>query len=132
MTEEPDFPYSDHNGHWVYHGKVLRSLPKSFRDRFLKKKILVDVTVVDDKGKEIDRKQFWGIITSITARQGIEVRNPNTKITFRLPPALDCLSRPKKTEYKLNPTGEVLEDPDFYTSWSATRPPQGNWGELDI
>jgi len=130
MTKDSDYPYPDSNGRWTYQGKIFRCLPKSFATRFLKKTILVGITYLDHEANEIEKKQFWGIITSITAKQGIEVTNPDTNKKFYLPPDLACVYPAKKGEYRLKSSGEIVTDPDYLTTWTSTKPPQGNWENL--
>jgi hypothetical protein len=81
--------------------------------------------------KETEKKQFWGIITAISTKRGIEVTNPKANITFYLPPDLACLYPAQKGKYTLKSSGEIIEDPDFYTTWTSTKPPQGNLTKID-
>jgi len=122
MTEDSDYPYPDGTGSWSYHGRVVRSLPKSVAKRFLKKTLLIGITYLDHEGNEIEKKQLWGIIASITTKRGVEVTNPNTNIKFYLPPDLASLSPAKKGEYRLKSTAEIVTDPDYLTTWTSRKP----------
>ena len=122
MTKEPDLPYASGDGFWTYHDQVISELPKEIANRFLGKTLLVGITYYDHQQKEIEKKQFWGAITSITPRKGIEITNPNTKTSFYLPPDLTAIYPAKKGEYRLRSTGEVIVDPDFLTTWDRTAP----------
>jgi hypothetical protein len=127
MTKDSNFPYPDGKGRWTFQGKVHRCLPKAFARRFLKTKIIVSVTYFDDEFNEVETRQLWGIIAAINARQGIVVMNPNRNIKFYLPPDLSCLEPAKRREYRLKPTGEILMDPGYITSWTVAMPPDENW-----
>lgn len=117
-----DLPYATGDGYWTYHDHVIKELPKDITDRFLGKTLLVGITYYDHQGKEIEKKQFWGAITSITLQKGIEITNLNTKIAFYLPPDLRAIYPAKQGEYRLKSTGEVIVNPDYVTTWTSTAP----------
>jgi hypothetical protein len=117
---ESDIPYATGDGYWSYHDKVIDELPKDIADRFLGKTLLVGITYYDNSGKEIEKKQFWGTMTSITSKKGIEITNPDTKEIFYLPPDLSAICPAEKGEYRLRSTGDMVSNPDYLTTWTRT------------
>lgn len=90
----------------------------------LGKLVLVGLTRLDHLGQEVDREQFYGVVTSADPEEGIEVSLRGTKDgrTFRLPPTTECFAPAKPGQYRLRLTGEVVENPDFVATWTVRNP----------
>jgi hypothetical protein len=89
-------------------------------DQYLGKHLLVGITYLDHKEKVIEKRQFHGKITRITER-GIFVMQANGE-EFSLPPDIRSLKPAKPGTYRLRSTGEVVENPDFISTWTRKEP----------
>ena len=77
------------------------------------KKVLIGVTYLDDTGKETGRGQWWGTILAFNVRQGLLVDLADSGKQHAFPPIPDGFRHAKPGAYKLESTGEVVEDPDL-------------------
>jgi hypothetical protein len=84
-----------------------------FAAALLGKVVLVGITRLDHLGTEVDREQFYGVVTSAAQGEGIELalRGSQDGRRFRLPPTTGCLRQAKPGQYRLRRTGEVVQDP---------------------
>jgi hypothetical protein len=85
--------------------------------------ILVGVTHLRADGSERDRQQMHGVIAEVT-RSGVTIRLEGQRAgeTYSLPPDLNAFEPAAPGSYRLHSTGEVIEDPDYTTTWSITDP----------
>ena len=87
------------------------------------KVILVGVTYVDQEERVLERKQWWGVIESASASEGIRVNLKNSSDPCVLPPDLEAIRRAAPGEYRLKGSNEIIRDPDFLTTWTSLDPP---------
>ncbi|MGH6951154.1 MAG: hypothetical protein ACREH4_09790 [Vitreimonas sp.] len=85
--------------------------------------ILVGVIHLRADGSERDRVQMHGVIDQVT-KSGVTIRLEGERAgeTYSLPPDLNAFEPAAPGAYRLHSTGEVIEDPDYTTSWSITNP----------
>lgn len=88
---------------------------------FVGRRILVGLTYVDADQKPIEQRQFHGVITRVSEKEGVVIRVANSDEDYVLPPALEAISVAPKGEYRLRSTGEVVVDPDLMTTWTVNR-----------
>ena len=86
------------------------------------KVILIGVTYVDQEEQVLERKQWWGVIESASADDGIRVNLKNSSDPCVLPPDLNAIRRAASGEYRLKESNEVIRDPDFLTTWTCVEP----------
>jgi hypothetical protein len=85
------------------------------------KHVLVGLTFVKYNGDVIEQKQLHGIVERITRDEGIVIRQADGSI-YRLPPDLSGIEEAPPGVYRLRSTGEEVENPDFFYTWTITRP----------
>lgn len=85
--------------------------------------ILVGVTHLRADGSERDRAQMHGVIAQVT-KSGVVIRLEGERAgeTYSLPPDLNAFEPAAPGAYRLRATGEVVEDPDYTTTWRITDP----------
>jgi hypothetical protein len=90
-------------------------------DDLIEKVILIGVTYVDKQDNLLDRKQWWGIVESASSDIGIRVSLKNSSDPCVLPPDLNAIRRAAPGEYRLKESGEIVNDPDFLTTWTCVK-----------
>jgi hypothetical protein len=88
----------------------------------LGKTMLIGITYYTHDRQPIEQKQFHGIVESADDR-GIIIRRTNGCV-FTLPPDLDSTLPAEPGVYRLRSTGEVVENPDFLSTWNLVKPEQ--------
>ncbi len=83
------------------------------------KQLLVGITYLGSKGKPDTRLQFAGTVTAIEPLVTIDYGQPDL---FTLPPNPDAYDPAPPGQYTLHETGEVVENPDFITTWTVGPP----------
>jgi hypothetical protein len=93
-------------------------------DDLLGSLVLVGITYLDPAGEFVSKDQFFGHITSVDRRLGIQVKLAGERYgeVETLPPDTEAWRRAGAGHYRLRTTGEVVIDPDFTSSWSITPP----------
>ena len=86
----------------------------------LGKTMLIGITYYTHDWQPIEQKQFHGVVESANDR-GIRIRQPNGYV-FTLPPDLNSTKPAEPGEYRLRSTGEVVENPDFLSTWNLVKP----------
>ena len=81
-------------------------------------RILVGVTYLNDDGGVDHQIQFVGRITEVDPLVSIEREGDEP---FTLPPEPEAYDRAAPGEYTMRGTGEVVNDPDYITSWTVHR-----------
>jgi hypothetical protein len=71
----------------------------------------------------VRQTQQHGINARITDR-GIFIKAPNGE-EFSLPPDLNSLIPARPGTYRMRSTGEVIDDPDYLSTWTINVPPPG-------
>ena len=83
------------------------------------KRILVGITYLGS-GDEPDRTvQLAGTVTAVEPLVTIDHGQPEP---FTLPPLQDAYDAAPAGRYTLQESGEVVEDPDFVTTWTVSPP----------
>lgn len=88
-------------------------------DELIGKVILIGVTYVDKDDNLLDRKQWWGIVEGASSDIGIRVALKNSSDPCTLPPDLNAIRRAPPGEYRLKESGQIIQDPDFLTTWTC-------------
>jgi hypothetical protein len=86
-------------------------------------RVLIGLTY---SGPKRDRpEQMFGIIASVDAERGFEIRLQGTRAgeICWLPPHLDAFKPALPGEYRLRSSQEVVVDPDFTTAWTVIKDP---------
>ena len=90
---------------------------------YVGKYILVGLTYLDHKGKELRRQQLHGVITSATPKGiNIALRGVYDGDSWNMPPDLGSIRPAKPGTYTLHMTGEVIENPDLLSTWTINEP----------
>ena len=84
------------------------------------KRVLVGITDLASDGAVVGQRQFHGYAIRADRRAGIALRLAGARAgeEMVLPPDTRAFHRAAPGEYRLRHTGEVVEDPDFLTTWS--------------
>ena len=90
--------------------------------RYLRKHIIVGLTYLDHEGNFVEQVQFHGYIVRINQSEGIVIQIGTTEKEYALPPDLASIKNAPPGEYRFRTTGEVVNNPDFMTSWTITKP----------
>ena len=85
------------------------------------KYLLVGVTVEDQQGNLIERFQVHGRVRSAT-RAEIVINTVPSGEPYSIPPDLTAIQPAPPGEYTLKPSGEVVQNPDFLSTWVLIRP----------
>jgi hypothetical protein len=85
------------------------------------KRVLVGLTFVDATGRVDRRTQFWGPIVHVGEGE-LTIRRVDTGEEITLPAEVDQLNVANPGTYELNDTGELVDDPDFLSSWTVSHP----------
>jgi hypothetical protein len=84
------------------------------------KTVLVGKTYV--RGDEaVEQVQFHGLIEEVDERAGFALRRADNGELEWLPPDLRAYQPAEPGEYTLRSTGEVVDDPDFISTWIVER-----------
>jgi hypothetical protein len=89
------------------------------------KYVLIGLTYVDAKDKPIEQEQLHGTIIKADAKGGFAIRLRGSKNgeVFWLPADLRAFQDSCPGEYRLRSTGEVVVDPDLFSTWIINRTP---------
>jgi hypothetical protein len=90
---------------------------------FQGKYILIGVTYANAQGQAEGSVSMHGVIASAT-RDGIKVALKGTREgeSWTMPPNLDAISEAPPGRYKLQETGEEIENPDLIAIWTVATP----------
>ncbi|MBI4860618.1 MAG: hypothetical protein HY815_10195 [Candidatus Riflebacteria bacterium] len=110
VDEEDDFPFDE-----------------ALAATYVGKTILVALTYLTHDGQLIRRQQIHGRIESAT-RQGILIvlDGSDAGEKWNMPPSLDAIRRAGPGVYRLEETGEEIENPDLLSSWTISKAPPTN------
>ncbi|MBV8565927.1 MAG: hypothetical protein JO273_10780 [Methylobacteriaceae bacterium] len=101
------------------------SWDQNVADAAVGKTILAGVTYFESGGQTLrSQEQYHGIIVSVDPKVGVHVRcaGAHAGETICLPPHTRVFTRASPGNYTLRSTGEIVTDPDFFTTWSVTPP----------
>ncbi|GAA0591777.1 hypothetical protein GCM10009416_32730 [Craurococcus roseus] len=84
------------------------------------KRVLVGITDLAPDGSVLGRREFCGQAIRADWRTGIALRLEGVRAGEEvvLPPDTRAFHPAAPGEYRLRQTGEVVKDPDFFTTWS--------------
>ena len=85
------------------------------------KRVLVGLTFLDSSGRVDRRTQFWGPIIRV-AEGELTIRRVDTGEEFTLPADVGELDVAGPGTYELHDTGELVDNPDYLSSWTVTPP----------
>ncbi len=87
--------------------------------------VLVGITYLHADGSLESQVQMFGTIASAHPRDGIMISLQGDRAgeTYWLPPDLRGFEPAPPGSYRLRSTGETVEDPDYTSTWTITRPP---------
>ena len=90
---------------------------------FIGKSLLIGITNADSEGKMISRSQIFGVVTIADRIQGICIQDIRTseEIWFRQTRE-DLNPRPLESTEIVPITREVVNNPDYFCSWTWTFP----------
>ncbi len=86
----------------------------------LGKRLLTGVSYLDAGGDVTEQVEFVGRVLSVDPLVAID-RGDGCE-PFTLPPEPEAFDAAAPGEYRLRSSGEVVEDPDFLTTWTVTPP----------
>jgi hypothetical protein len=89
-------------------------------EKLIGKIILVGMTYYNKNNEFVEQKQFWGTIISINGNN-IVIKQKNGE-EFTIPNDKRAIEPANPGEYRLRSTGEVVENPDFLSTWNVTLP----------
>lgn len=84
--------------------------------------VLVGMTYLEPGGPRVE--QLFGTVIATDEADGVTLRLDGSRSgeIFRLPPDLASFVPAKPGSYRLRATGEVVNDPDYTTTWEMTPP----------
>jgi hypothetical protein len=84
--------------------------------------VVIGMTYEEAEGPRLE--QFHGTVMAADEHDGVVLRLEGERAgeIFTLPPDLDAFSPAREGSYRLRGSGEVIEDPDFTTTWNVTPP----------
>ena len=85
--------------------------------------VLIDMTTLDHNEEMLDHRQMYGEIREVTEGRGAVVRLIPSGDEFILTPDLDLFEPVAPGSYKLEPSGDIVESPDFMVRSIIHNPP---------
>jgi hypothetical protein len=84
--------------------------------------VLVGLTFNEPEGSRLE--QFFGTVMSTHPEEGITLRLEGSRSGefYTLPPDLRAFFPAQPGSYRLRGTGEIVENPDYTTTWDYSRP----------
>jgi hypothetical protein len=92
-------------------------------DAIVGRHVVIDLTTFDHNEELLDRKQLYGVVKEVTEDRGAVIRLIPSEDEFILPPDLDLFEPAEPGSYRLEPSGEVVENPDFRVKSVIHNPP---------
>lgn len=90
-------------------------------DDLIGKYVIVGIPFLDDQGDVLECFQIHGPIASIDDENGIVIEKPDASGDFSIPPDRSALRPARKGEYRLRGTSEIVDDPDFISTWTVEK-----------
>jgi len=86
--------------------------------------VLIGITIVDAGGKVDSQIQLFGVVTEATHDIGVvlALKGEQEGESYTLPPDLRAFQPAAPGSYRLRSTGVTIENPDYTTSWTLTKP----------
>jgi hypothetical protein len=106
MAEAPNLP--------VWHDELGDALPGA--------KVIIRVRAARADGR-MDDLQIWGVVKSAQKDVGVEVELEGARKgeIYWVPPDHRAIRKAKPGKFRLEPSGEEVDDPDFIFSWIVRR-----------
>lgn len=89
-------------------------------EKLIGKTILVGMTFYDKNDEFVERKQSWGEIVAVNENT-IFIKQKNEE-EFSIPNDPSAIEPANPGTYRLHKTGEVVENPDYLSTWNVTLP----------
>jgi hypothetical protein len=96
---------------------------EEFASTLLAKYILIGITYLNHDGSLNELVQMHGVVESATP-EGIKIslRGSREGESWTMPPVLDAITPANPGVYTLRGSSEVVEDPDFLSTWTVNKP----------
>jgi hypothetical protein len=90
------------------------------------KTTLVELQHVDARGKQLLLEHAYGRVVSADPKNGIFIDCLGVRegVKLALPAEVEPFIPARPGLYKMNTTGEEIEDPDFFSTWTITHKDQ--------
>ena len=90
---------------------------------YVGKYLLIGLTILDSNGNIVDQLQMHGVVERAD-RTGITVSNFGYRRgdEYIHPPDLRAIEPAPAAVYRLNSTGESIDNPELLSSWTVKRP----------
>ncbi len=85
--------------------------------------VIIDVMIYDYDEHFIERKQMFGKILRVSGDEGTIVRLHSSGHEYTLPPDMEGFRELPPGSYTLEPTGDIIVDPDLGASVVVHLPP---------
>ena len=89
-------------------------------EKLIGKTILVGMTFYNKDDEFVEQKQSWGEIVAVTENTIFIKQKDGEEFDIPNDPSAIEIANPGK--YRLRSTGEVVENPDFLSTWNVTLP----------
>ena len=89
-------------------------------EKLIGKTILVGMTFYNKDDEFVEQKQSWGEIVAVTENT-IFIKQKDGE-EFDIPNDPSAIETANPGKYRLRSTGEVVENPDFLSTWNVTLP----------
>jgi hypothetical protein len=86
------------------------------------KSLLIGITNTDSEGRLIARSQIFGVVIIADRAKGICIQESKTGQEKWFPPDTRGIKPAPPGEYRNRATGEVVNDPNYFGSWTWTFP----------
>lgn len=86
---------------------------------------VVEMQHYDAAGTFMRHDHVWGQVTSADQKNGIRIMVGGRTFAGKLmvlPAQLDSFTKPAPGRYRLRSTGEEIDDPHWFTTWTVTNP----------
>ena len=79
--------------------------------------------IAHHKDGRVEDAQFWGVVKSAQKGVGIEIALEGSRKgeTYWVPPDHRSIRKAKPGKYKLAPSGDEVENPDFILVWTVRK-----------
>lgn len=88
---------------------------------FLGKVALLGITYRDHEDNLLEQKQWIGIITAFSQKEGVRIPLKDLNEPCCLPPDDRGIKKAPPGIYRLESTGEEVENPDYLISWTYVK-----------
>ena len=93
---------------------------KTIEENLIGKTILVGMTFYNKNDEFVEQKQSWGKIVAVNENT-IFIKQKDGE-EFSIPNDPSAIEPANPGEFRLRSTGEVVENPDFLSTWNITLP----------